>query len=153
MPGILEKLKPDICTFQETGLTGTNQIRIKKYHTSLRNRKNYKKMGGVATVVQNYLKPHTVKVKEGDDEDEFLIIRLDNISPPLNIINIYGGIESRMENQEILESWGRLKLQIDEIRSRNEFCLMVGDLNRAIGAGSLGIQGNRPRVSYGGKLV
>ena len=42
---IVEKLDPDICTWQETGLTGTNQIRIKGYHPSLRNRKNNKTMG------------------------------------------------------------------------------------------------------------
>ena len=88
VPEILEKLNPDICTFQETGLTGTNQIKIKQYHTSLRNRKNLQKMGGVATCVKNYLKPHTVKVMEGEDDDEFLIARLSHINPPLNVVNL-----------------------------------------------------------------
>ena len=128
-------------------------MKIKNYHTSLRNRKSFKKMGGVATAVQNYLKTHTVKVMEGEEDDEFMITRLDHINPPLNIVNIYGGIETRMENQEILESWGRIKLELDKIRDRNEFCLLVGDVNRAIGSGSFGIKGNRPRVSYGGKLL
>ena len=59
----------------------------------MRNRKNLKKMGGVATAVQNHLKPHMVKVKEGEEEDEFLITRLSHINPPLNIVNIYGGIK------------------------------------------------------------
>ena len=53
----------------------------------------------------------------------------------------------------MLECWGRLKLELDKIKERNEFCLMVGDYNRAIGAGRLGIKGNRPNVSYGGKLL
>ena len=128
-------------------------MRIKHYHTCLRNRKNLKKMGGVATTIQNSLKPHTVRVKEGEDEDEFLIIRLSHMNPPLNIVNIYGSIESRTDSQEILEIWGRLKLELDKIRERNEFCLLIGDLNRAIGAGRLGVKGNRPNVSYGGKLV
>ena len=39
MPNILDKLKPDVCAWQETGLTGRNQIKLKGYHCSLRNRK------------------------------------------------------------------------------------------------------------------
>ena len=56
IPSIIEKLDPDICTWRETGLSGNNQIKIKGYHTSVRNRKNLKKMGGVATAVKNSLK-------------------------------------------------------------------------------------------------
>ena len=153
VPDILDKLNPDICTFQETALAGTNQIKMKKYHTSQRNRKNLKKMGGVATMVKNHLKSHTIKVKEGEDNDEFLITRLDHTNPPINIINIYGGIEERMDNQDILETWGRIKVEIDNIKDRHEYCLLIGDFNRAIGAGMLGIKENKPKESYGGKLV
>ena len=53
-------------------------------------------MGGVCTAVKNTLKSHTVKVKEGEDKDEYIITRLDHIKPAINIINIYGGIEDRM---------------------------------------------------------
>ena len=52
IPSIMEKLEPDVCTWQETGLTGNNQMKIKGYHASVRNRKNFKKMGGVATAVK-----------------------------------------------------------------------------------------------------
>ena len=58
-----------------------------------------------------------------------------------------------MDKQEILENWGRIKIKINKIGERYEFCLLIGDLNRAIGAGRLGIQGNRPKISYGGKLL
>ena len=153
VPDILEKLNPDVCIFQETALAGTNQLKIKNFHCSVRNRKDFKRMGGVATAVHNHLKSHTIKVKEGENKDEFIITRLDHINPPLNIINVYGGIEDRMDNQEILENWGRIKTEIDKIGDRNEFCLLIGDLNRAIGAGRLGIQGNRTKISYGGKLL
>ena len=60
-----------------------------------------------------------VKVKEGLEEDEYLITRPSHINPPLNIVNIYGGIESRKNNQEILESWGRIMLKLDNNRDRN----------------------------------
>ena len=63
VPAIIENLRPDVCTWQETGLSGNNQIKIKGYHASVRNRKNFKKMGGVCTAVINSLKPHTVKAQ------------------------------------------------------------------------------------------
>ena len=150
---ILNRVQPDICTFQETGLFGNNTIKIKNYHSSLRNRKGLKKAGGVCTAVANYLKPHVVKVKEGDGEDEYLITRLDNVHPALNIVNIYGGQECRMGKQEVLESWGRLKVDLDLIKERDENCLLIGDVNRAIGSGKFGIPNNHPRISYGGRLV
>ena len=100
-------------------------------------------------MVQNYLKAQTVKVLEGEEEDEFLITRVSHTNPALNIFNIYGAIESRLDNQV---SWGRIKTELDKIKDRNEFCLLVGDFNVAIGAGRLGIKWNKPAESYGGKL-
>ena len=47
-------------------------------------------MGGVATFVMNEVKANTLKVKEGEDDEEYLIIRLDHVNPPINIINVYG---------------------------------------------------------------
>ena len=153
IPTLLEKLKPDICTWQETGLTGNNQIKIKGYHASLRNRKDFIKMGGVCTAVQNALKPHTVKIVEGEDDEEFLVTRIDKIKPALNIINVYGKIEDRMEAEEVLESWGRIKTELDNIQARHESCILLGDFNRSIGAGEFGVQGNKPQISPGGKLI
>ena len=153
VPAILEKLKLDVCAWQETGLTGNNQIKIQVFHCFLRNRKTNKKMGGVCTAVENHLKSKTVVVKEGVNDDEYIITRLENVKPALNIVNVYGGIESRMEKQEITESFGRLKKDLDDIKDRNESCLLVGDLNRAIGSDKRGVQGNHPKISYGGKLV
>ena len=103
--------------------------------------------------MRNNLKPHMVRVKEGDDKDEFLIIRLDHVKPAINIVNVYGGQESRMDDQEVLENWGRIKVELDKIKERNESCVILGDFNRAIGCDKLGIPGNHPRVSFGGHLV
>ena len=129
---LLARMKPDVCTFQETNICGSNQIELKDYHMSLRNRKSTKTMGGVATAVENYLKPTTTKVAEGVNEDEYLITRLSHVQPLVNIVNLYGGQESRMSGQEILENWLRLKRDLDKIRYRQEGCLIIGDWNRAI---------------------
>ena len=94
-----------------------------------------------------------MKVKEGEDDDEFLITRLNHVVPALNIVNVYGGIENRMSKQEVLESWTRLKKEIRDIQERQEGLVLIGDLNRAVGDGDLGVEGNHPSVSYGGGLI
>ena len=61
---------------------------MKNYFSFCKNREKAK--GGVATVVSNYLRPHTVRVFEGKEEDEYIITRLEHVVPPVNIVNIYG---------------------------------------------------------------
>ena len=51
------------------------------------------------------------------------------------------------------EAWSRLKDDIEEIKKRGELILMIGDMNRAIGADKLGIPGNKELVSVGGQLI
>ena len=115
---LLDSMKPDVCTFQETNISGSTQIKLKNYHVSLRNRKSTKTMGGVATIVENYLKPNVTKVAEGENNDEYLITRLSHVQPPVNIVNRYGGQESRMSRQEILDNWLRLKQDLYRIAER-----------------------------------
>ena len=110
-------------------------------------------MGGVATAVASSLKQNTVKVGEGENEDEYLVTRVDHIYPPINIINVYMGQESRMTTKEILENWMRLKKDIDLILKRNEGIILIGDFNVALENGELGIMGNHEKVSYRGKLI
>ena len=109
---LLNTVKPTVVTFQETAMSGNNRIKIKNYFAFQRNRKGVKTMGGVAILVENDVKQSAVKVKEGEDNDEFLVTRLNHVVPALNIINVYRGIESRMSRQEVLESWIRLKKEI-----------------------------------------
>ena len=110
-------------------------------------------MGGVATGVASSLKQYTVKAGEDKNEDEYLITRVDHIYPPINIINVYMGQESRMSTKEVLENWMRLKKDIDLILKRKEGIILIGDFNAAIGEGELGIKGNHGKVSYRGKLI
>ena len=114
--GLLSTIKPTVATFQETAVSGSNKINVKNYFCFQRNRKGLKTMGGVATFVANDLKQNAVKVKEGTENDEYLVTRLDHVSPPINIMNVYGGQESRMTKQEILDNWVRMKAEIREIK-------------------------------------
>ena len=151
---IMTTLSPDIVTLQETNVSGSNRINIdKRYFTSLRNRKTAQKMGGVATAVANSLKNNTVKVGEGQNEDEYLITRVDHIYPPINVINVYEGQESRMTTKEVFDSWMRLKKDVDQILQRKEGVILIGDFNVSLGNDDHGIKGNHGKVSYRGKLI
>ena len=42
---------------------------------------------------------------------------------------------------------------MEDIRIRKEFCLLSGDMNKHVGTGNLGMPGNHPGVSLGGRLL
>ena len=142
---------PDIITINDTALKGTRKVKIKGYFSYTKNREKNK--GGVATVVANYLKANTVKVAEGKEGDEYIITRLDNTVPAINLINIYGEQEGRSSIDEIEKSWLRLHSDIEEIEAQNEAVLIMGDMNRAIGDDDLGIKDNKNIISKGVKMI
>ena len=39
------------------------------------------------------------------------------------------------------------------IKSRDEWVVLIGDLNKAVGNGEYGVKGNHEKVSFGGKLI
>ena len=156
---IIEKKVPDVLLINETLLTGERKIKSKDYISFVKNREQKETKGGVgggggvATLVANHLRQNTVKTGEGSEGDEYLITRLNHVRPALNIINIYGENESRAGPTKVLESWLRLKRDLDEINGRGEMTLCMGDMNRAIGAGEYGVKGNKEQISAGGELI
>ena len=104
-------------------------------------------------MISNYLKENTTNVEEGQDGDEYIITRLDHVMPAVNIVNIYGEQESRAGKDRILSSWLRLRQDLKSIEQRGEAVMIIGDMNRAVGADELGVPGNKDKVSYGGELI
>ena len=150
---IIDVVKPSVICLNETGLRGKSKINIKGYSSFTKNRQQ-KSMGGVSTSVEDSLRASTVKVKESlEEDDEYIITRLDHCIPPLNIINIYGQQESRAGKEAILGSWYRLMNDLEGIQSKGEGCLLLGDMNRKIGNDWLGVMGNKPEISKGGELI
>ena len=146
---IVKSKNADVLLLKETALKGKRNVKIKDFFFSFaKNREKIK--GGVETVIANYLKPHTVKVTEGKEGDVYIITRLGHVVPAVNIINIYGHQESRMTKDEITESWFRLCKDLEEIETKGETLLIIGDLNRAMGSDQGGVTGNHEKVSYGG---
>ena len=67
-------------------------------------------------------KNHAVAAGEGENDDEFLITRHSQFQTPINVINVYGEIESRSSNKEIEERWQRILEKIARLGG-NRFVL------------------------------
>ena len=135
----------------ETMLRGNQKVSIGSYKCWGKNRTE-QGGGGIATAIVNEYKDSVINAGEGSGEDEYLVTRIGAFNPALCIVNCYG--EQRKMNIEDIEAkWMRLKRELDEIVSRNEFCLLIGDLNKLVGCDEYGVPGNHPEVSPGGKLL
>ena len=152
LSNILNQARPDILTVNETALKGKNKPYVDGYFSFFKNHLT-KSMGGVATAVENHLKPNTVIVTEEEGDDEYIIVRIDNCKHALNIVNVYGEQEGRTGREKVVEKWNRIRKDLDRIKMKGEFCLIVGDFNKKVGNDDLGVEGNHPEISFGGKLV
>ena len=94
-----------------------------------------------------------MKVDEGENDDEFIITRHSQFLRPINVFNVYGEQESRNKNHEIEERWSRICDKLKVIEDRNEELILIGDMNKLIGNGPLGVKNNNPKVTYGGRLI
>ena len=70
LKSILETIKPDVITLNETLYRGNKKLTIEGFITYNRNRQN-ENGGGVATAVSQVDSKHTLKVKDGQEKDEY----------------------------------------------------------------------------------
>ena len=150
---VIEQLKPDVLNFEETMLRNKAKINHKDYFSFCLNRPEGAEGGGIATMVANDIKMHATKIAESNDQDEYMVIRLEHVKPALNILHIYGRIESRTSCDKVLEGWKQILNELSLIEARQEAVLIIGDLNRAVGDGEEGVRGNKSQVSFGGSLI
>ena len=150
---VIEQLRPDVINLQETLLRNKAKINQKDYVSFCMNRPEGAGGGGIATMVAESLKQNCTKVASNNEHEEYMVLRLEHVKPALNIINVYGRLESRTGVEKVSEGWAEILKELKQIESREEAILIIGDLNRAIGGGAEGVDGNKPEVSYGGKLI
>ena len=134
------------------GFTNKNKLKIDGYTTFSKNREN-KIMGGVSISTKKHEAQHVLKIKEGEKDDEFLIVKHEKYKPAINVMTIYGEQESRVSKTEILEKWKRILEEIYNVLSRGENLVILGDFNKHIGSDHLGVYGNHDKITYGGSLV
>ena len=149
---IIKGVNPNVITINELAYKKDKKLTIPGYQCYNRNRIS-ENMGGVATAVRIDEKIATIKVDEGIDKDEFIWTRHSQFRTPINIINVYGEIESRYSKKEVEERWERIMEKIARIEATNESIILIGDLNKAVGNGQYGVKDNNNKVSFGGKLI
>ena len=152
---VVLKLRPDSKNLSETMKRCNEKINIKDYVTFSKNMAESAGGGGISTSIEKLLKSYATKVADDNENDEFMVTRLDHIKPALNIVHIYDRIEKREvgKPENVLGSWTKILNELRSIEARKEAVLICGDLNRAVGCGEGGVLGNKSEVSYGGRLV
>ena len=88
-----------------------------------------KKFHGVSIFVSEYLAAGTLRIHDMSS-NELVHIRLDNVTPALNIVGLYMDVESRDSKENMAEKVNALKEMSDEIIARGEALVMIGDINR-----------------------
>ena len=132
-------------TLNDTALKGNRKINLPNFFSYCKNR--LKNKGGVATVISNTLKNNTVKITEGDNDEEFIVVRFNHTTPAINVVNWYGCQEGRSTKNKIMEMWENLRKVLDDILSKSEGLILIGDFNRAMGSDKmLGIIGNKENI-------
>ena len=59
----------------------------------------------------------------------------------------------RVKVEEVEARWRRLRKEMEEVRARGEMCVVLGDMNKLVGADEWGVEGNHSEVSPGGRLL
>ena len=132
LQNIIGCVKPSLVVLNETHYQHGKKLKLQGYNCFNRNRRQ-KCKGGIATAVVNTDAMHTLKVKEGDNDDEFLITRHSQFVTPVNVINIYGEQECRSRNDDIQKRWDRIMSEVIKIEAKNEWVVMLGDMNKHVG--------------------
>ena len=121
------------------------KMSLSNYTSWVKNRSE-KGGGGAATAVRQNYQDSAVGVCEGEDDDEFIITRIDAFSPALCIINSYGE-QRRTRKEEVKNKWNRLRKEMEAARMKGDFCVYSGDMNKLVGVGEFGVPGNSSEVS------
>ena len=143
---LLDSTMPDICFLQETYLQNKKQPRIKGYTVVMKNRSKGAG-GGVLTLIDKRLASKTCVTAMGDDDCEFISVRLYVVHPAITLINYYGNIERTTEETSL--SWEKILLELAKARERGDMICLMGDMNRHLGART----GVGDKLSFGGKLI
>ena len=148
---VIKKLRPSMILMNETQLLGKAKVSLKSYTSWSRNR-SVQGGGGVATSVARPYMDSAVGAGEGVGEDEYLVTRIECFSPALTVVNCYGE-QRKCVKEQVEVKWNRLRTELETIRTRKDYCILAGDLNKLVGCDELGVEGNNPLTSPGGKLL
>ena len=101
---IVNTVKPSVVIINETMCVNNQRVELPGFTSFSANREN-SLGGGIATCVSNKESMHALKVFSESTEFEMLVTRHSQFTTPINILNIYGAMESRSCKNEIKKRW------------------------------------------------
>ena len=132
LKSILETIRPNVVTLNETLYKNNKRLNIEGYVTYNRNRQNVNG-GGVATSVSQDDSNHALKVKDGPNNDEYIISRHSQFLVLINIVNVYyGETENREKKSEVEDRWYRIVTELKKIELKGENAVLIGDMNKHV---------------------
>ena len=150
LANILSALGISFMFIQETHCNGDSKIKIPGYYAFCRNRKKSGSKGGIAILVDEIYKDHSILIHEGA-EAEILAVKVCNVNPPLCLVNYYGRQENTTSPSEIAGHLSELVSLTNRLSEEGNMVVVASDSNVAIGNKVL--HDNNPLVSKGGKLL
>jgi hypothetical protein len=96
---VINVVDPNMILLNEHGITKKNKVNIDGYITFSKNR-NSKIMGGVSISTKKTEAQHVVKVKEGENDDEFILVRMRNIN--LQLMFYQSMVNKKIEHRKLL---------------------------------------------------
>ena len=130
--------------------TSSNKMTVKGFKLFNRSRANTVGVkGGIAIGVRDNLAEHTVKVFEGEDSNECIMVKITCFNPPVIFGTCYGNQEGTTSPDVIRNNIKENMLALDRFKEQGFKIIWGGDLNLHVG---LAIEGNDPKVSKGGEF-
>ena len=140
----------DVFFISETHMYEGIYPKIEGYTVVGRNRERKNSKGGIAIAVKDEYKEYIVKLGEGTEPNEYIVIKLTCFQPELVLAVYYGNQEGTTKQgtieQNLIELFSFLNTQLE----KGNDLILAGDFNVHVGEA---IRNNDPAVSKGGKLL
>ena len=145
---IMTRENIDIAAICETFMSGNRYPELAGYTSYFRNRPR-RAMGGIALLIRDELARYAVKVDEGKEENEFLIVKWTNCSPNL-VIAVYYGNQKKVGVDQVKLHLSQLLVAVKKQMDLGCQVHVVGDFN--VQLGDKVIPGNFPEPDPTGRI-
>ena len=149
---MIDLVQPNMVLLNEHGVSNNNKFTLDGYFTFSKNRQN-RNMCGVSISTKKVEAEHVIKIKEGVDQDEFILVKNEKYKPAINVMTVYGDQKSRSSKPAIFDKWGRVLEVVYDVLTKGESLILMGDMNRHVGSDHLGVANNHDKVTYGDSLI
>ena len=103
-------------------------------------------------MVHESISNHCVLMDRGEGDEEWLFVKCNAFENPTIFGVVYGPQEGRTPQTKIQDMWKNITTKLIEYEGKGWDVYVAGDMNLAVG-NSLGLEGNDPKISEGGKWL